>query len=55
MPQVRPTYFFFTSLTPDNFTRQWEALQLNGLNSVFCYAATPSSTITNLSIVFLDY
>ena len=27
---VRPTYFF-TCLTPDDFTHQWEALRLNGL------------------------
>jgi hypothetical protein len=29
---LRPSNYFFTCLTPDDFTRQQETLQLNGLN-----------------------
>jgi hypothetical protein len=45
---LRHSTYFFTCLTPDDFTRQQETLQLNGLNlkSSFLY-----STFIILSVV----
>jgi hypothetical protein len=43
------TFFFFTCLMPDDFTRQWEALQLNGLITQILHVDYCMSSIPLLS------